>query len=115
VISIIYHNPETLETERVEAPGNESYLVTSDPSRPYLSEASSVDEDVFTSADMAPLIRELEDVKCSVSASAAEHVDDIIALAEKCRYCAESVLMFTPFGSYLEQTGRLPPMRGIPD
>ena len=97
MISIILENRKDEEIARTCRIGNEAYLVRDD-GFDLLGIISEVEYDVFSSDDMPRLIQELETIKATLEGEEkVRHLDEIIALAERCRSDGELVLTFTPF------------------
>jgi hypothetical protein len=82
----------------VAKPGNDAYLVRDEAAFPLLGDLSDSSYDIFASYWMPDLIAELRRVRDELQAPEdVAHVDDIIALAERCTREPSTRLIFTPF------------------
>ncbi|MCA9071081.1 MAG: hypothetical protein KDA84_19270 [Planctomycetaceae bacterium] len=97
MITIVLENWADVELARVSLPGNEQYLARDEDPFPLLSRLDHCSYDVFASRDMVELIRELEQVRESLDGADRTHVEEIIALAQRCRNDTTLTLTFTPF------------------
>lgn len=99
MITIILENREGMVFHSVSFPGNEQYLIRDEEETkfPLLSELDEFSYDVFSSTDMVELITELRQVRETVAEADQTHIDEIIAMAFRCRDDKTLVLSFTPF------------------
>jgi hypothetical protein len=89
-------NKERLAT--IARRGNDAYLMRDETAFHWLGGISDSSYDVFGPEEMPDLIAELRRVKDELQApDDVAHVDDIIALAERCAREPDTRLVFTPF------------------
>jgi hypothetical protein len=89
-------NRERLAT--IARRGNDAYLIRDEVAFPMLGDLADCSYDVFGPEDMPDLIAELRRVRDELGApDDVAHVDDIIALAERCAREPGTRLVFTPF------------------
>ena len=91
---ILEHGSEIARIASHEYP---RLLFTDDTSLVHLSALDDCSYDIFASSDMPDLIQELSKVRSGLSANDLPHIDQIIALCERCSGIPGSTLAFTPF------------------
>ena len=97
MITVILENRNGEEVTRTFRLGNEAYLIRNDDFE-LLGGISEVEYDVFSAGDMPKLLRELTAIKAMLERTEeAHHIDEIISLADTCRFNTDLVLTFTPF------------------
>ncbi len=101
MFTIILQDKENKEIKRVFSKNNEKFLLRVNSEKfTLLSELSGSSYDVFGSNHMQQLIKELMDIKISLSnEKEIEHVDKIIVLVTECKKYGYK-LCFTPFGRF---------------
>lgn len=88
--------------ESISRPHNQEYLIQHSEDYPILKELCIDDYDVFNEQDTDQLIFELNKIKENVGdIEDLKHIDEIIGLAEKCRFIKGSVIAFNPFNASL--------------
>lgn len=103
MFTIILHDKNNNEVERLFLEGNEVYLQRDDErSFPELSELSDSSYDTFGQDAMSDLVSELISVRNMLNTSFEKnHIDDIIRLAIICKNKVGFTLTFTPFAGYV--------------
>jgi hypothetical protein len=82
----------------ISKPGNNAYLSRDEKTFPLLGDVDDYSYCVLGAEDMPELIAELRRVRDELHAPEdVAHVDDILALAERCAREPGTLLVFTPF------------------
>jgi hypothetical protein len=98
MFTIVLKSPTNERLVAISRPGNDAYLIRDEIAFPLLGDLDDYSYDVFGSDDMPELIAELRRVKDELQAPEdVAHVDDIMALAERCAREPGTRLLFTPF------------------
>lgn len=98
MFTIILASASKKRLATISKPGNDAYLIRDEAVFPVLGDLADCAYDVFASEDMPELIAELRRVKDELQAPEdVAHVDEIIALAERCAREPGTRLVFTPF------------------
>ena len=100
MMTIILENKNNERLKSVSEKDNGKYLftVTDSDLFPILSELADCDNEIVPSEDIPKLIGELETLKQSIkNGKAANHINEIIDLAEIAKSHKDHYLIFTPF------------------
>lgn len=98
MFGIILESASNERLATISKRGNDAYLIRDEAAFPLLGDLSDSSYDVFASHWMPELIAELRRVRDELRAPEdVAHVDDIIALAERCAREPGTRLIFTPF------------------
>jgi hypothetical protein len=98
MFTIVLESAEDERLATIAKRGNDAYLIRDEAAFHWLGGISDSSYDVFGSQRMPELIAELRRVRNELRAPEdVAHVDDIIALAERCAREPGTRLIFTPF------------------
>jgi hypothetical protein len=98
MITIILEDGEGMELNRISYAGNDRFLIRKDVDKYDVIHAlNEYDYDVFSADDMNGLIGDLLKIRNKVGLTEIGHIDEVLALAEKCKANPRSTLTFTPF------------------
>ncbi|MBW7475221.1 hypothetical protein K0T92_10730 [Paenibacillus oenotherae] len=98
MFKIILESVDGEQLEKVFEEGNVKYLQQDEDKFEMLGELSTCSYDVYSSKDMDMLILELVRLKeMLLDTKEIRHIEEIISLAERCKYIENSRLIFTPF------------------
>ncbi|WP_411342688.1 hypothetical protein ACE3MZ_13560 [Paenibacillus sp. WLX1005] len=98
MFKIILESANNERLESVGKEGNAEYLPQDENEFEMLGDISIFSCDIFASKDMEKLIIELKRLKERlIDIEHANHIDEIIDLAKKCKSIKHSKLIFAPF------------------